>query len=115
MPRMRRRLAVLPLALPIMLTLVAPALAQVPPVVKIVRPVKVGQCVACHGLDGRSRAAGIPHLAAQDEQYLVSSLLAYRGGQRRHPEMNAIANSLQPRDIQALARWYASQPPARVR
>lgn len=108
---MRRRLAALMLFLPI----AAPALAQVPPVTKVVRPVKIGQCVACHGLDGRSRAAGIPHLSAQDEQYLVSSLLAYRGGQRRHPVMNAIANTLQPRDIQALARWYAAQPVGRAR
>jgi cytochrome c553 len=75
-----------------------------------VRPIKLGQCVACHGDAGRARASGIPHLAGQDEQYLVSALLAYRGGQRRHPLMNSIANTLQPRDIQALAHWYSSQP-----
>ena len=75
-----------------------------------VRPLKLGQCVACHGDAGHARASGIPHLAGQDEQYLVSALLAYRGGQRRHPLMNSLANTLQPRDIQALAHWYASQP-----
>jgi cytochrome c553 len=80
-----------------------------------IKPTKLGQCVACHGVDGRARAAGIPHLAGQDEQYLSSALLAYRGGQRRHPIMNSIANTLQPRDIQALAHWYASQPPGRRR
>ena len=80
-----------------------------------VKPTKLGQCVACHGIDGRARAPGIPHLAGQDEQYLVSALLAYRGGQRRHPLMNSIANTLQPRDIQTLAHWYARQPAGRTR
>ena len=99
----------LPSALPFALCLLASsatAAAQVP-----VKPFKLGQCVACHGVDGRSRTPGVPHLAGQDEQYLTSALLAYRGGQRRHPLMNSIANTLQPRDIQTLAHWYARQPP----
>jgi cytochrome c553 len=96
--------------LPLLALALLPALATASNPVPI-KPTKLGQCVACHGVDGRARASGIPHLAGQDEQYLTSSLLAYRGGQRRHPLMNSIANTLQPRDIQALAHWYASQPP----
>jgi cytochrome c553 len=103
---MRRRPAALFVA-PCLLALSATVAAQQPPV----KPFKLGQCVACHGMDGRSRVAGIPHLAGQDQQYLTTALLAYRGGQRRHPLMNSIANTLQPRDIQTLAHWYASQPP----
>lgn len=103
---MRRRLIALLFALPMLAA--STAQAQV-------RPLKLGQCEACHGADGRGRAPGIPNLAAQDEAYLVSALLAYRGGQRRHPVMNSIANTLQPRDVQGLARWYASRPPARAR
>ena len=79
------------------------------------RPAKLGQCVACHGEAGHARMPGVPHLAGQDAQYLVSALQAYRGGQRRHPLMNSIANTLQPRDIQALAAWFARQPPGRGR
>ena len=101
------RLLLLPLALSPAVVLAA---NPVP-----VKPTKLGQCVACHGIDGRARAPGIPHLAGQDEQYLVSALLAYRGGQRRHPLMNTVANTLQPRDIQALSHWFASQPPGGVR
>ncbi|KFN42496.1 c-type cytochrome [Arenimonas oryziterrae] len=73
------------------------------------RPAKLGQCVACHGEDGRSRIAGTPHLAGQDETYLVNALTAYRQGRRQAVPMNTIANTLQPRDIAALARWYAQQ------
>lgn len=72
------------------------------------KPTKLGQCVACHGEDGRSRIAGTPHLAGQDETYLVNALNAYRSGSRRHVPMSSLANTLQPRDIAALARWYSA-------
>ncbi len=74
------------------------------------RPAKLGLCVACHGDDGRSRAAGTPHLGGQDRLYLARSLAAYRSGERRHEPMTSLANSLQPADIEALAAWYATQP-----
>lgn len=88
-------------------TLPALALAAAP-----TRPAKLGQCVACHGESGRSRIPGTPHLAGQDERYLVLALQAYRSGARRVEPMNSLANTLQPRDIAALARWYARQPGA---
>lgn len=93
----------------ILLLFLLPALAHAaePP-----RPAKLGQCVACHGQDGRSRLAGVPHLAGQDEKYLVAALVAYRTGARRVAPMNSVANTLQPRDIAALARWFSRQAPA---
>lgn len=80
-----------------------------------VKPAKLGQCVACHGENGRSRIAGTPHLAGQDETYLVNAISAYRSGSRRAQPMNSLANTLQPRDIAALARWYSRQPPGAAR
>ncbi len=74
------------------------------------RPAKLGQCVACHGEDGRSRIAGTPHLGGQNEAYLVTALNAYRRGSRQAQPMNSLANTLQPADIAALARWYAQRP-----
>jgi cytochrome c553 len=74
------------------------------------RPAKLGPCVACHGERGHARLPGTPHLAGQDALYLANALRAYRTGDRRAVPMNAIANTLQPRDIEALARWYAAQP-----
>src|SRR6185436_11096944 len=76
------------------------------------RPAKLGLCAACHGEDGRSRTPGTPHLAGQDETYLRSALAAYRSGARTAAPMNAVAGSLQPRDIEAFARWYATRPRA---
>ena len=94
-----RRLLILLLCLPALVQAQAPA-----------KPAKLGQCVACHGESGRSRIPGMPHLAGQDETYLVAALAAYRSGTRRAAPMNSIANTLQPRDAAALARWYARQP-----
>lgn len=74
------------------------------------RPAKLGQCVACHGEDGRSRLPGTPHLGGQDRAYLARALADYRSGARRHQPMTSLANTLQPADIEALAGWYAAQP-----
>lgn len=76
---------------------------------QVARPAKLGLCVACHGEDGRGRVAGTPHLAGQDETYLRNALSAYRSGSRKSAPMNAIAGTLQPRDIATLARWYATR------
>jgi cytochrome c553 len=73
-------------------------------------PAKSGQCVACHGVDGQSKLASNPILRCQHEAYLISAMNAYRTGKRIQPLMNSIANSLQPKDIKALAAWYANQP-----
>jgi cytochrome c553 len=49
-------------------------------------------------------------LAGQDETYLKKALTDYRRGARNVAPMASLANTLQPRDIDALAHWYASQP-----
>jgi cytochrome c553 len=74
------------------------------------RPAKLGLCVACHGEQGISRVSGVPSLAGQDEAYLKKALGDYRSGVRNVAPMTSFANTLQPRDIDALAHWYSSQP-----
>lgn len=74
------------------------------------KPAKLGLCSACHGDTGISRMAGTPHLAGQDEMYLRKALNDYRSGARKVAPMSSIANQLQPKDIAALAKWYAVQP-----
>ena len=74
------------------------------------RPAKLGLCSACHGVDGTSRTPGTPHLGGQDRVYLERALSDYRSGKRQHVPMTSLANTLQPRDIQALSAWYAAQP-----
>lgn len=76
----------------------------------VAKPAQLGLCVACHGENGVARQPGTPHIGGQDEAYLVLALNAYRDGSRKAAAMNAISNALQPDDIEALARWYATQP-----
>src|SRR6187397_298108 len=84
----------------------APVLAADAPAA-VARPAKLGLCASCHGEDGLSRTAGTPHLAGQDEAYLRKALTDFRTGARTAAPMNAIAGTLQAKDIQALAHWFA--------
>lgn len=72
-------------------------------------PSKLGLCVACHGEEGRSRSPAAPHIGGQNEMYLVSALTRYRQGRREDDVMSTVAGTLNAADIEALARWYASQ------
>ena len=93
-------------ALILMASLAAPASPPaLPP-----KPAKLGLCVACHGEDGTGRAPGTPHIGGQDRLYLERALADYRSGKRQQVPMTSLANALQPRDIEALAAWYAAQP-----
>lgn len=85
-------------------------LAATPALAAPAKPAKLGLCSACHGVDGTSRTPGTPHLGGQDRVYLERALSDYRSGKRQHVPMTSLANTLQPRDIQALAAWYAAQP-----
>ena len=88
----------------------APLQAAAPTPAAVAKPAKLGLCASCHGEDGHGRVAGTPHLAGQDEAYLRKALTDFRTGARTAAPMNAIAGTLQAKDIQALARWYATRP-----
>jgi len=68
------------------------------------------ECKGCHGLDGRGAAPGVPHLAAQRDQYLVVSLKEYRDGKRSHPALQDIARKMSETEMRDVAAFYASQP-----
>ena len=76
------------------------------------KPARLGLCAACHGENGIAAAAGIPHLAGQDRDYLVAALRQYRDGERQAAAMRAVSGTLSQADIVALADWYANQPRA---
>jgi cytochrome c553 len=88
----------------LLLTLLSAAAAAPPP-----RPAQLGLCVACHGEDGRSRTPAAPHIGGQNEAYLIWALTQYREGRREGDVMSAVAGTLDARDIEALAAWYARQ------
>jgi cytochrome c553 len=75
------------------------------------KAVAQSECMACHGLDGKGVAPGIPHLAAQRESYLVASLQEYKEGKRRHAALKEMATRMSDAQTRNVLAYYASLPP----
>lgn len=78
----------------------------------------LGPCAGCHGV---TRAAGkaMPRLEGQARWYLANQMRLFAAGGRGSAApganpMLAIAQKLRPGEIDALAAYYAAQPPAAV-
>lgn len=72
---------------------------------------KAAVCAACHGADGIAVIPGYPNLKGQNEQYLISSINAYKNKERNGglaAVMQAQASMLSEADIANLAAYYAS-------
>jgi cytochrome c553 len=66
----------------------------------------LGTCVACHGADGIGKAPQYPNLAGQKAAYLDKQLKAFRSGERKDSNMNALAAPLSDEDIVKLAAYF---------
>jgi cytochrome c553 len=86
---------------------------------------KVAMCVGCHGIIGYQASFPevhkVPMIAGQSETYLAAALAAYKSGDRKHPTMRAIADSLNEQDIADISAYYSrlgleegDAPPATV-
>lgn len=68
-------------------------------------------CIGCHGIPGYRTAFPavypVPKLGGQHAAYIVRALQAYRSGERSHPSMRAIAQTLTDQDMADLAAYYA--------
>lgn len=74
---------------------------------------KAAVCAACHGQNGLAQIPTYPNLAGQNEQYLVSSIKAYKNKQRTGGQaviMQGQAAALSDTDIANLAAYFASLP-----
>ena len=69
-------------------------------------------CVKCHGEEGNSRTPGIPSLAGQQPQYLITAVQEYHRGERRTPAMEKILRDASRRELESLALYFASRMPA---
>jgi len=73
---------------------------------------KVAMCIGCHGIPGYKanfpQVYKVPMIAGQNAKYIATALTEYRGGDRRHPTMRAIAASLSDADIADVAAYYES-------
>lgn len=71
---------------------------------------KAAMCIGCHGIPGYQASFPevyrVPKISGQNGKYIAAALTAYRGGERKHPSMRALAGSLSDQDIQDLAAFY---------
>lgn len=72
---------------------------------------KNAMCIGCHGIQGYHASFPevhrVPKLSGQSAAYITSALNAYKKGDRKHPTMRGIADSLSPQDIADLAAYYS--------
>lgn len=72
---------------------------------------KIAMCIGCHGIQGYQASFPeiykVPKISGQDEKYLVAALNAYKKGERKHPTMRGIAESLTDQDIADISAYYA--------
>ncbi|HAS6347903.1 cytochrome c [Vibrio sp. IRLE0018] len=72
---------------------------------------KAAVCAACHGANGIATIPGYPNLKGQNEQYLITSIKAYKNKERNGGlamVMQAQASMLNDADIANLAAYYSS-------
>lgn len=71
---------------------------------------KVAMCVGCHGIKGYQASFPevhkVPMIAGQSAKYISAALTAYKQGDRKHPTMRGIADSLTEQDITEIAAYY---------
>jgi cytochrome c553 len=71
---------------------------------------KIAMCIGCHGIKGYQASFPevhkVPMISGQSGKYIASALDAYRKGDRKHPTMRGIADSLTDQDIADVAAYY---------
>ena len=68
-------------------------------------------CIGCHGIKGYQASFPevykVPMISGQSAKYIASALSAYKKGERRHPTMRAISESLTEQNMADLAAYYS--------
>ena len=72
------------------------------------KKVASGMCAICHGVDGVAKNPDAPHLAAENVEYLMRQLKAFKSGERKHEQMSIIAQGLSDGQMADVAAWYSS-------
>jgi len=79
---------------------------------------KVAMCIGCHGIPGYQASFPevhkVPMIAGQNAKYIAAALTAYAKGERKHPTMRGIAQSLSEQDIADISAFYEKQAPAQT-
>lgn len=71
---------------------------------------KAAMCIGCHNISGYQASFPevykVPKISGQGAKYIVAALNAYAKGERKHPSMRAIAETLTEQDMADLAAYY---------
>jgi len=68
-------------------------------------------CQGCHGIEGYKNAYPsfkVPKIGGQSADYLANALTEYRTGNRKHPTMQAQAQSFSDQDIADIAAFLST-------
>lgn len=72
---------------------------------------KNAMCIGCHGIKGYQASFPevykVPMISGQGAKYIIAALNEYKKGDRKHPTMRAIADSLTDQDMADLAAHYS--------
>lgn len=73
---------------------------------------KIAMCIGCHGIVGYQASFPevykVPKISGQGAKYIVAALTAYKNGDRKHPTMRSIADSLSDQDMADVAAYYST-------
>ncbi len=73
---------------------------------------KNSMCIGCHGIKGYQSSFPevykVPMISGQNAAYISAALHEYKKGERKHPTMRGIADSLADQDIADLAAYYSA-------
>ena len=73
---------------------------------------KNAMCSGCHSIKGYQASFPevykVPMISGQSAKYIVSSLNAYKKGERKHPSMRGISETLTDQDMADLAAYYSA-------
>jgi cytochrome c553 len=72
---------------------------------------KNAMCIGCHGIKGYQSSFPevykVPMISGQNAGYIAAALHEYKKGERKHPTMRSIADTLSEQDIADLAAYYS--------
>jgi cytochrome c553 len=71
------------------------------------KKVAQGTCAVCHGVDGIAKVPDAPHLAAENVEYLMRQLKAFKSGERKHEQMSIIAQGMSDEQMADVSAWYS--------
>ncbi|GAA4423863.1 c-type cytochrome [Acidovorax lacteus] len=71
---------------------------------------KIAMCIGCHGIPGYQASFPevhkVPMISGQSGKYIAAALQAYKKGDRKHPTMRGISESLSDQDIADISAYY---------